>query len=126
MSSFYMRPVWADEYPEFYQALKQNDGYLEYIDEFDVPFWSNVNYVSLTSKASHPIFKSQRKVTLNVDAEEEMSVLHKMLETWDKINACEQENCQDPIWRPLLLKLEQPRRFPRKKLQVTKKPRKSF
>ncbi len=112
MSSFHMRPMWADEFPEFYQALKRGDGELDHVDEFDVPFWSGVSYVSL--KASHPIFRSKR----GVRGARETDALDEVLESWDDINDCEQRRCQDTVWRALLLK--QPRKFTKETYQKAK------
>ncbi len=113
MSSFHVRPMWADEFPEFDQALKQVDGDLEFVDEFDVPFWSGVNYVSL--KASHPMFsRSKQRGVLY-----EKNALDNVLESWDEINDCEQKRCQVTEWKTLLLK--QPRKITKETYEEAKR-----
>ena len=48
------RPMWADEYAEFYEMIMKPLGELVRVDIWGVPFYSKVNTVSL--KQSHPLF----------------------------------------------------------------------
>ena len=57
MVGFTTRPAWADEYPDFYNMIMSYCGDLQEVDEFNVPFYSNLSYV--TVKRSHPIFCNQ-------------------------------------------------------------------
>ena len=113
MSAIYIKPAWADQYPEFYQAVTSGNGDLEFVDEFDVPYWSRLNYVSL--KVSHPIFKAERRFIHNP---QEMNSLDRLLKAWDEINAREVSLCEDPEWKYLLPR--QPRSFPKKLYEEAK------
>lgn len=84
--------------------VTSNLGELLHVDEFDVPYWSGYpDHVFL--KASHPMFKSERKITHVVN---ELNALDKILKQFDEINAREQEQCPLESERSFLLKQSRP------------------
>lgn len=46
---------WKNEYPEFYDMMTKQLGRLEYVDEYDVPFWDGIDHV-LIKPHMHPLF----------------------------------------------------------------------
>ena len=78
---------WNDDYPEFRDMMAQYLGELEYVDEYDVPFWKNISHVSIKPHV-HPLFSKEAQSTLLIENAHQMSKEHERIiqETFDFFN----------------------------------------
>ena len=54
---------WKDDYPEFHDMITKPLGQLEYVDEYNVPFWGGINHV-LVKPHQHPLFGKETQETM--------------------------------------------------------------
>lgn len=54
---------WKNEFPEFHSMMIKFYGDMQYVDEYDVPFWGNISSVSIRQN-HHPLFTKETQVAL--------------------------------------------------------------
>ena len=81
MVAWTCRPAWADEYPDYYNMIMNQFGQLEHVDELNVPFYSDVTYVTLKQK--NILFSESVRASLIAASDESDTQLKAFYDKYD-------------------------------------------